>query len=147
MSTSLSDVGAAASQSLGNDVASANTAAGQLGSINTEIAIGNATGANVNSLLDQRDQILDQLGSRPAQMLGAEGLRNLIAVVEARMDPASPGGVDGDLAGEIARFAFGPAGDDLVDDLKTDGDRVVYAEAVERMPILTRVATLPAPGG
>ena len=62
------------------------------------------------------------------------------------MDRASPGGVDGDLAGEIARFAFGPAGDDFVDDLKTDGDRVVYAEAIERMPVPAQVARLQAPG-
>lgn len=95
--------------------------------------------------LDAASNVLDQLGSRPAQMLGAEGLRNLMAVAEARMDPASPGGIDGDLAVEIARFAFGPAGDDLVDDLKTDGDRVVYAEAVERMPIPAQDARLQAP--
>lgn len=61
MSTSLSDVGAAAAQSLSNDVDSANTAAGQLDSVNTQIAIGTATGASINSLLDQRDVLLDHL--------------------------------------------------------------------------------------
>jgi flagellar hook-associated protein 1 FlgK len=63
MSTSLSDVAASTTQSLGNDVDAANTAATQLDSVNSQIAIGTATGANVNSLLDQRDQLLDQLSS------------------------------------------------------------------------------------
>jgi flagellar hook-associated protein 1 FlgK len=63
MSTSLSDVAASTTQSLGNDVDAANTAATQLNSVNSQIAIGTATGANVNSLLDQRDQLLDQLSS------------------------------------------------------------------------------------
>jgi flagellar hook-associated protein 1 FlgK len=63
MSTSLSDVAASTSQSLGQTLDAANSAASQLAGLNSQIAIASATGAGANSLLDQRDQLLGQLSS------------------------------------------------------------------------------------
>jgi flagellar hook-associated protein 1 FlgK len=63
MSTTLIDVAAATSQSLTQDTASATSAANQLATLNGQIAVGTATGSNVNSLLDQRDRLLSQLSS------------------------------------------------------------------------------------
>ncbi|WP_408903568.1 hypothetical protein [Methylobacterium radiotolerans] len=96
--------------------------------------------------LDVGAHVLGQLGSRPAQMLQADGLRNLMALVSARMELTSSDSVDFSLATEIARCAFGPAGEHVVDDFKTDVDRVVFAEAVARMPIPRPVASIPSPG-
>jgi hypothetical protein len=96
--------------------------------------------------LDVAANVLGQLGSRPAQMLGADGLRNLMAVVAARAEMRTSKSIDRELAHDIARNAFGPAGDGLVDNFKTDAERVVFAEAIERMPIPVQVATLSAPG-
>ncbi|SHG26538.1 flagellar hook-associated protein 1 FlgK [Jatrophihabitans endophyticus] len=61
MSTSLSNLVAGTAQSLSADVDTVNAAATQLAQVNGAIAIGTATGASVNSLLDQRDQLLDTL--------------------------------------------------------------------------------------
>ena len=61
MSTSLGQLVSSTQQSLSGDVDAVNTAATQLATLNGAIAIGNATGASVNSLLDQRDQLLDTL--------------------------------------------------------------------------------------
>jgi flagellar hook-associated protein 1 FlgK len=63
MDTSLAGVAAASAQSLGQSVDAANSAATQLANVNGQIAVASATGANVNSLLDQRDQILGQLST------------------------------------------------------------------------------------
>jgi flagellar hook-associated protein 1 len=63
MSTSLSDVAASTSQSLNQNVDAANSAAAQLAGLNSQIAIASATGADANSLLDQRDQLLGQLST------------------------------------------------------------------------------------
>jgi hypothetical protein len=85
--------------------------------------------------LASASHVLGQLGPRPAQMLGADGLRKVMAIVGARSDPERPGKVDLQLAGELARAAFGPAGDDLVDCFETDADRVAYAHAIASMPV------------
>ena len=61
MSTSLGQLVSSTKQSLSGDVDAVNTAATQLATLNGAIAVGNATGASVNSLLDQRDQLLDTL--------------------------------------------------------------------------------------
>ena len=63
MSSSLSDATASTAQSFAGHVAAVNTAAGQLATLNTQIAIGAATGGNVNALLDQRDKLVDSLSS------------------------------------------------------------------------------------
>jgi flagellar hook-associated protein 1 FlgK len=63
MSTSLSDVADSATQSLTQGIDAVNSAATQLGNINGQIAVAAATGANANSLMDQRDQLLDQLST------------------------------------------------------------------------------------
>lgn len=60
-SAALDDVATAARNSLDAAITSANTDAESLADLNTKIAIGHATGANVNSLLDQRDVLLDNL--------------------------------------------------------------------------------------
>lgn len=59
----LDDVATAAQTSLNAKVQSANTAAGELSELNRQISIGQATGANINTLLDQRDMILDDLAT------------------------------------------------------------------------------------
>ncbi len=61
MSTSLAGIAVGTSQSLNQALADANTAAASLATINGQIAIATATGADANSLLDQRDQLLDKL--------------------------------------------------------------------------------------
>ena len=61
MSTTLSGISTNTAQALNQDLTSANTAAGRLATINGQIAVASATGANANPLLDQRDQLLDQL--------------------------------------------------------------------------------------
>lgn len=61
MSASFDDAVQSVSANLTGDVASVNTAAGQLASLNGQIAVATATGANANGLLDQRDQLLDTL--------------------------------------------------------------------------------------
>lgn len=62
LSTSIAGVAASTSASLTDDVTQANTAATQLADLNGKIAVGAATGQNVNSLLDQRDTLIDTLG-------------------------------------------------------------------------------------
>lgn len=61
MDSALNDVATAAQNSLDAAVTSANTDAESLAELNRKIAIGHATGANINSLLDQRDLLLDNL--------------------------------------------------------------------------------------
>lgn len=61
MNSSLDSVATAAQNSLQAQLTTANTAASDLSDLNRKIAIGNATGANVNALLDQRDVLLDSL--------------------------------------------------------------------------------------
>ena len=63
LSSSLAGVTQDTATSLGNDLAGANTAASQLGSLNDKIAVASATGQNPSSLLDQRDQLLDTLST------------------------------------------------------------------------------------
>lgn len=60
-SASLSDVATSTSGSLTTDIASANTAASQLATLNAQIRTATSSGADANSLLDQRDQVLDTL--------------------------------------------------------------------------------------
>jgi flagellar hook-associated protein 1 len=63
MSASLSGIAANTTQDLGRDLASANSMAGQVATLNGQIVVATATGANANSLLDQRDQLLGQLSA------------------------------------------------------------------------------------
>ena len=61
LSGSIANVATQTSASLDSDLSQANSAATQLATLNGQISIGNAVGQNVNSLLDQRDQLLDTL--------------------------------------------------------------------------------------
>ena len=61
MSASLSDLATSTSAYLSNDVATANSAATQLATLNGQISVTAATGGNTNALLDTRDQLLDTL--------------------------------------------------------------------------------------
>lgn len=63
MNSALDSVATAAANSLQAQVTAANTAASDLADLNRKIAIGNATGVNVNALLDQRDLLLDKLST------------------------------------------------------------------------------------
>jgi flagellar hook-associated protein 1 len=63
MSATLGDLAAASAQALNQDTAAAASAANQLATINTQIAVASATGADANSLLDQRDSLLSTLAS------------------------------------------------------------------------------------
>jgi flagellar hook-associated protein 1 FlgK len=63
MSTSLTDIANGTAQQLGQDAAAATSAAGQLASVNAQIAVATASGENANSLLDQRDVLLGTLSS------------------------------------------------------------------------------------
>ncbi len=63
MSASLDDVEASTTQTLNNTVRDINTAAKQLNTLNKQIALGSATKQDINSLLDQRDLMLDKLAS------------------------------------------------------------------------------------
>lgn len=63
MSDSLAELSAGAAHGLAGDVDAVNTAAAQLATVNGSIAVGTATGANVNSLLDARDRLLDTLST------------------------------------------------------------------------------------
>ncbi|GAB2476727.1 flagellar hook-associated protein FlgK [Jatrophihabitans fulvus] len=63
MASALDDLAASTSQALGRDAGTVTTAASQLAEVNGQIAVGNATGANVNALLDRRDSLLDSLSS------------------------------------------------------------------------------------
>jgi flagellar hook-associated protein 1 FlgK len=63
MSTSLGDVATSTAESLGQDVGAANSAAGQLALLNGQIAVASASGANANTLLDQRDVLLGRLST------------------------------------------------------------------------------------
>lgn len=61
LSSSLGDLNASMSNYLGQDVASANTAASQLAALNSQIGAATGTGIDVNALADQRDQLVDKL--------------------------------------------------------------------------------------
>ncbi len=63
MSTNLTDMQTTTSQQLSANVATVNTSTGQLATLNGEIAIATATGANANSLMDQRDTLLGTISS------------------------------------------------------------------------------------
>ncbi|HZY75597.1 MAG TPA: flagellar hook-associated protein FlgK [Jatrophihabitantaceae bacterium] len=91
MSRSLSDVGAAAAQSLGNDLDEANTAASSLAALNTQIRLAHNTGVSDNSLLDQRDVLLDKL----SQLVGGVATINAdgTATVKVGTDASGAGGV------------------------------------------------------
>jgi flagellar hook-associated protein 1 FlgK len=63
MSSNLTQLQTTTAQQLSTNVASINTYSGQLATLNGQIVIATATGANANSLLDQRDQLLTQLST------------------------------------------------------------------------------------
>jgi flagellar hook-associated protein 1 FlgK len=63
MDSALDSVATAAKNSLEATLESANSAAAELADLNRKIAIGDATKTNVNTLLDRRDVLLDQLSS------------------------------------------------------------------------------------
>lgn len=79
MSAALSNLSTSTAASVTADVTSVNTAATQLATLNGQIGIASATGANVNSLLDQRDVLLDKLSSLSGGTitLGANGAANV----------------------------------------------------------------------
>lgn len=63
MAGSLTDLSGSIEQSLQRTATEVNQAAGSLATLNQQIAIGTATGTDVNALLDQRDLLLDQLST------------------------------------------------------------------------------------
>jgi flagellar hook-associated protein 1 FlgK len=63
LNDSLETVAASAAESLDNTVSQANSALKELTELNTHIAIAHETGTNPNSLLDRRDELLDELSS------------------------------------------------------------------------------------
>jgi flagellar hook-associated protein 1 FlgK len=63
MSATLTDLATSTGQALTRDAADATSAAAQLATLNGQIAVGTATGADVNGLLDQRDRLLSTLSS------------------------------------------------------------------------------------
>lgn len=63
MSASLSGIAASTAEDLDRDLATANSMAGQVATLNGQIVVATATGADANSLLDQRDQLLGQLSA------------------------------------------------------------------------------------
>jgi flagellar hook-associated protein 1 len=63
MSTNLAQIQSTTSQELAANVTSINTYTGELATLNGQIGIATATGANANSLLDQRDQLLSKMSS------------------------------------------------------------------------------------
>jgi flagellar hook-associated protein 1 FlgK len=63
MSTNLAQIQSTTSQELAANVTSINTFTGELATLNGQIGIATATGANANSLLDQRDQLLSKMSS------------------------------------------------------------------------------------
>jgi len=67
ISSSLTDLDTSMSNYLGQDVASANTAATQLAALNSQIGAASGTGIDVNALADQRDLLVDKL----AKLTGA----------------------------------------------------------------------------
>jgi flagellar hook-associated protein 1 FlgK len=75
MSTSLDDFAENTAMQLGRSVQTANSAATQLATLNGQIAVARATGADANALLDQRDQLRDQLGTLvgATSTIGADG--------------------------------------------------------------------------
>lgn len=63
MDSALDSVATASKNALDATVESVNSSASELSELNRKIAIGDATNANVNALLDRRDVLLDQLSS------------------------------------------------------------------------------------
>lgn len=63
MGDALADTAQSTTNALVQDVTTVNTAAARLADLNGQIAVGTATGGNVNSLLDERDTLLTQLSS------------------------------------------------------------------------------------
>ena len=63
MSTNLAQIQTTTSAQLTANVTAVNTYAGELATLNGQIGIATATGANANSLMDQRDQLLTHLSS------------------------------------------------------------------------------------
>ena len=63
MSANLTQLQTSTSQELSANVASVNTYSGELATLNGQIGIATATGANANSLMDQRDQLLTKMSS------------------------------------------------------------------------------------
>jgi len=61
MAGQLNDMVTATTSSLNADINTVNTSATQLAQLNGQIAVASATGVNANSLLDQRDQLLDSI--------------------------------------------------------------------------------------
>jgi flagellar hook-associated protein 1 FlgK len=63
MSAALGDLATSTGQALARDAGDATSAAAQLATLNGQIALGTATGSDVNALLDQRDRLLSTLSS------------------------------------------------------------------------------------
>lgn len=103
MSTSLDTVAATSSQSLGNDIAAADTAAKQLAQINGQLIVAHATGANANSLLDQRDQLLDQLSKLVGGVasFNADGSANVTVGGQALVSGVTANGISVDASYQV----------------------------------------------
>lgn len=63
MSGSLKNIASSTQLSLSNTVTDVNSAAVQLDTLNRQIAVGTASGQDVNNLLDQRDVLIDKLST------------------------------------------------------------------------------------
>ena len=63
MSSNLTQIQTTTAQELTANVASINTDTSELATLNGQIGIATATGANANSLMDQRDQLLSKMSS------------------------------------------------------------------------------------
>lgn len=61
LASAMDDLSSSTTSYLGQDVDDTNTAAQQLAALNGQISVAHSSGADVNALLDQRDQLLDKL--------------------------------------------------------------------------------------
>jgi flagellar hook-associated protein 1 FlgK len=110
MSTSLDDLAANTTMRLGRSVDIANSTAAQLATLNGQIAVASATGADPNALLDQRDQLLDQLGTLvgAGSTIGATGAATVAIALAGKVNAAQAAGYD---AAGAAMFSGTGAGD------------------------------------
>lgn len=92
MNASLDSVATAASASLEAAVTDVNIAASDLAGLNRRIAIGDATGADINTLLDQRDMLLEKLstGIGATAMINANGTATVTVGGQTLVQGGSP---------------------------------------------------------
>jgi flagellar hook-associated protein 1 FlgK len=134
MSTSLEDVKASTAQALRSDIDKANTAAKSLSALNNQIAIGTATGENVNSLLDQRDQLLGRLSS----LVGAKATISDNGTAEVTVSGQALVGTDG---------SVNPVTVDASNRISVGGTAVTLDGGSAAASITTLTSTLPTVKG